>query len=162
MCIWNWLGTQYYPDNVFYLSQPKALAVPREILDKWADLWEHLPVVSLTNVIAVYTWLIVLITFWLLKTKNYVFALPCVAILLVVLTCIASPVNGCFRYFAPAAASLPALISLVGYSNAKRKLLQTLRLGTDQSDSKASSNPIGTGKVQTDIENHKDQIQNKK
>ncbi|MSS19593.1 DUF6020 family protein [Pseudoramibacter porci] len=162
MCIWNWLGTQYYPDNVFYLSQPKVLAVPREILDKWADLWEHLPVVSLTNVIAVYTWLIVLITFWLLKTKNYVFALPCVAILLVVLTCIASPVNGCFRYFAPAAASLPALISLVGYSNAKRKLLQTLRLGTDQSDSKASSNPIGTGKVQTDIENHKDQIQNKK
>jgi hypothetical protein len=119
MCIWNWLGTQAYPDDAFHLSQPKSLVIPREILDKWADLWEHLPVVSLTNVIAVYTWLAVLITYWLVKTKHYAFVLPCLTILLMVLTCMASPVNGCFRYFAPAAASLPALLSLIGYSTPK-------------------------------------------
>ncbi|WP_295360802.1 DUF6020 family protein [uncultured Pseudoramibacter sp.] len=119
MCIWNWLGTQCYPDKAFHLSQPKSLVIPREILDKWADLWEHLPIFSLMNLIAIYTWTAVLITFWMLKTRHYAYALPCTALLLMVLTCMASPVNGCFRYFAPVAASLPALFALIGFSNPK-------------------------------------------
>ena len=159
MCIWNWLGTQCYPDNVFHLSQPKSLVIPREILDKWADLWEHLPIFSLTNLIALYTWTAVLITFWMLKTRHYAYALPCAALLLMVLTCMASPVNGCFRYFAPAAASLPALISLIGYSMPKGSCLGHYD-SMAQCDSKACSNVSRTNKIQTGIENQEDQIQN--
>lgn len=39
--------------------------------------------------------------------------IPILALMIAILTCIASPVNGTFRYFAPIAASTPLLLLLI-------------------------------------------------
>ena len=43
----------------------------------------------------------------------YLRLLPLVAMGILILTCIASPVNDCFRYYAPIAASFPASVVLL-------------------------------------------------
>jgi hypothetical protein len=85
----------------------------RQTFDKWADVWDNLPVLSLTDTIAFYTWFIVLIGYILWKNRCWSGLIPIVAELLMITTCMASPVNDCFRYYAPVAASTPALLSLL-------------------------------------------------
>ena len=85
----------------------------RHILDNWPELWHQIPVLNHTDTKPLYTWTVVLMAYFLLKRKEYWKLLPVCAWLLMVLSCVASPVNDCFRYFAPAAAAFPALIPLL-------------------------------------------------
>ena len=51
---------------------------------------------------------------WLLwKRRAWDKLIPIFACLLMVLTCVASPVNDCFRYFVPVAAAFPSLSILL-------------------------------------------------
>lgn len=83
------------------------------MLHIWAKAWDEIPVLRLTDSCAFYTWSIVLIVYYLFTKKRYLYLVPFGAVVLMILTCIASPVNGTFRYFAPIAASFPALIVLL-------------------------------------------------
>ena len=113
MTVFNWIGSHrtFVVDHFdfHYISELSAL---RDVLDKWVYLWDKIPVLSLTDVIALYTWSLVLLAMDCIRSKKMAFLIPFAAVFLLILSCIASPVNDCFRYFFPAAASCPAFFGL--------------------------------------------------
>ena len=96
---------KYFSFN--YLDRFKSL---RTILEKFAAKWHQTPLVNLTDSIPFFTWLLVIIITYMLVYKEGILVIPAFAILLAVLTCVASPVNGSFRYFAGIAAAMPVLL----------------------------------------------------
>ena len=112
MVLFHWIGT-LFPSEAFDFHYLKIFDFPRNVLAKWADIWDRLPWLNLTDTIAAYTWMTVLVGWCLLKRRRFAEFIPVVAALFLILTCIASPVNDCFRYFAPVAASVPVIIALV-------------------------------------------------
>lgn len=112
MTIFHWLfGAD---DDNFSFHYIEGLEDVRLAMDKWPYIWERIPVLNLTNTIAFYTWSIVILAYYLLRRKRFAELIPISALLIMVLTCMASPVNDCFRYYAPVAASMPALFILLG------------------------------------------------
>ena len=118
MTIFDWIEVDAFKEY-FSFHYIEAMETGRQLLNHWANLWDKIPVLNLTNKIALYTWIIVLIGFELLRKKQISELIPVVALLIMICTCIASPVNGCFRYFAPVAASMPALFIFFGRNDGK-------------------------------------------
>lgn len=114
MVIYDWINTnnKAWLEH-YHFSYINAFGLPRKLLHNLAELWDRTPVLNLTDTAALYTWMIVLIGYWLLRKKAYVYLLPVFAVLLLICSCMAAPVNDCFRYFAPVAAAFPVLLSLV-------------------------------------------------
>jgi hypothetical protein len=114
MTIFYWCGTSSYWGSLYpNVSYGQSWDNARQMLDRWAYVWDNIPILSLTDTIAFYTWSIVLLGYMFWRKKQWSNLLPVFALLIIVLTCIASPVNDCFRYYAPVAASAPALIGLL-------------------------------------------------
>jgi hypothetical protein len=113
MCIWDWQGTSSFASEQFDFSYVEGTAGLRDALSSWAETWDHTPVLNLTDCIALYTWFTVVLLLWLARRKQWALIIPVIVVQMVILTAIASPVNGSFRYFAPAAASCPTLLALV-------------------------------------------------
>ena len=113
MTIFNWIkprGFLEYFGNFNYLSSMENI---RDWLHRWARIWDRIPILSLTDTIAAYTWVVVLLGTWLLRHGKWLEIVPVLSVLLIILTCIASPVNDCFRYYSLAAASCPPLFLLL-------------------------------------------------
>lgn len=96
---------KYFSFN--YYDRFKSL---RTNLEKFAAKWHQTPLVNLTDSIPFFTWLLVIIITYMLVYKEGILVIPAFAILLAVLTCVASPVNGSFRYFAGIVAAMPVLL----------------------------------------------------
>ena len=112
MTIFNWVeDVRFDPSFVCHYSE--KFAGERRILDNWPEIWHQIPLLNLTDMKPLYTWVVVLMAWLFFRRKEHLKLLPICAWLLMMLTCAASPVNDCFRYFAPAAASFPALITLL-------------------------------------------------
>lgn len=111
MVILDWIGSHSELDKGFQFHFLEVFSVPRQILHAWIKVWDKVPVLCLTDICALYTWLIVLIFYYLLTKKYFMKMIPIIAVGIMILTCVASPVNDCFRYFIPVAASLPALLT---------------------------------------------------
>lgn len=118
MSIFNWAYDDRFPDWL-NCSYPEWTEDLRNILDEWAELWHQIPILNLTDMKPIYTWTICLIGGLLIKRKEYDKILPIAACVLMILTCIASPVNDCFRYYAPVAASFPGLFILLSPESGK-------------------------------------------
>ena len=112
MSIFHGIESEMFPKLVSE-SYIEKWSNERQMLIHWAKLWERIPVVNLTNTIALYTWIGVLLVFYLLSHKMFSQMIPFVPMFLLVLTCMASPVNDCFRYFAGFAAALPVTLTLL-------------------------------------------------
>ncbi len=112
MSLFHGIGSAMFPKLVHesFIDEWKN---KRQLLIQWANLWERIPVANLTNTIAAYTWMAVLLVFYLLVRKRFNRLIPFVPMFLMILTCMASPVNDCFRYFAGFAAALPVTLSLL-------------------------------------------------
>lgn len=89
----------------------------RQFLEKWADFWDVIPLLSLTDTMPLYTWCIVLFGLLMIQKKRFIMLIPIMASILMILTCMASPVNGCFRYFSSVAASFPMLMVMIPKKN---------------------------------------------
>lgn len=113
MTIFNWIRVEYFNKNFgFDFNYIEKLQPARDVLHSWSNVWETLPVVSLTNTIATYTWFAIFVGLVLLKNKQWPELIVILAIGIMFLTCVASPVNDAFRYYSPIAASAPALLLL--------------------------------------------------
>jgi len=113
MTIFDWIGCNGDYDENFDFHYMKWSYGLRSVLHAWAKVWDEVPVLCLTDICAMYTWLTLLSAYYLLSKRQYLLAVPLIPVLLMIGTCIASPVNDCFRYFAPAAASLPVVICCI-------------------------------------------------
>ena len=116
MTIFSWVEDPRFPDELLCHYMP-GMAVFRSALDSWAEIWHQIPVLNLTDMKPLYTWLIVLLGWFWFRRKEWLNLLPVFACTLMVLTCVASPVNDCFRYYAPVAAAFPGLLSLLGVNH---------------------------------------------
>ena len=112
MTIFHWLGGKY-SDTFNKLHYIPSMSSARWTLHYWAKVWDKIPVLTLTDVCAFYTWLILLVGYYCFSVKMYAALIPVFTECLMIMTCIASPVNDCFRYFAPVAASFPVLLCLI-------------------------------------------------
>lgn len=118
MTIFDWVKDPRFPDE-FTCDYIDAFELPRQILSKWAKIWDKIPVINLTDAIPLYTWLTVISGYIVLRKKKYLELIPVLAMLIMIATCVASPVNGCFRYFCPVAAALPAFLGLESFRGVK-------------------------------------------
>jgi len=100
-------GTEHYPQWDF--SMMPVFEALRSGLRRFAEGVETVPILSLFYDCAFYCWLCVAL---LLQRGSKRFSGIFVPILIVMLACIASPVNDCFRYFFAVAAAMPLLIAL--------------------------------------------------
>lgn len=104
-------GTDAGFDRYFDFSYIDAFETSRKMLSDFNKLWHRLPLVSLTDSIPFYTWAAILYLAYACCTRDKrLFVVPVLALGLVWLSCIASPVNGSFRYFAPFAAAFPVVL----------------------------------------------------
>lgn len=103
--------------NISYLdTSGKA----RYILYHWAFLFERLPLLGLLANHGFITWWLVAVCAWLLKRKAGQ-ALPAVlAVGMLWLTCVASPVNDLLRYFLPILACLPIFLALACWATSSK------------------------------------------
>ncbi|OON88472.1 hypothetical protein BXO88_01385 [Oribacterium sp. C9] len=112
MTLFHWVKDPIYSDE-FTCDYIDGFETGRKLLEKWADLWDVIPILNLTDTMPLYTWSIVFMGIWMIKRRKFLMLIPVMASLLMILTCIASPVNGCFRYFSSVAAAFPVLFALV-------------------------------------------------
>ena len=112
MTYFHWVVDDRY-DRDFTCRYIDRLAGLRDLLADWADLWHRIPVLNFTDSKPLYTWTALLLGWLLWKRRAWDKLIPIFAVLLMVATCMASPVNDCFRYFAPVAAATPALSILL-------------------------------------------------
>ena len=113
MTIFNWIEVETFQEY-YSFHYIETWETGRNVLAAWAELWDKIPILNLTNRLPLYTWTILLMGYYLLRKRRFAEILPVLALLLMILTCMASPVNGCFRYFASVAASFPALFLILG------------------------------------------------
>lgn len=113
MAIFDWIKVNYFGEWFGNFQYYKPFEKTREWLHRWAQIWDRLPILSLTDTIAAYTWIVILLWIWFLCNRMWMKTIPVIAVLLIIATCIASPVNDCFRYYSLASASFPSLLLLL-------------------------------------------------
>ena len=118
MTIFDWVEDPRFPDwlNCHYIESLEGI---RNILNVWVEIWHQIPILNLTDMKPMYTWVILLMGGMMIRRKELDKLLPIGACVLMILTCIGMPVNDCFRYYAPVAAAFPGLFMLLppGYGD---------------------------------------------
>ena len=76
---------------------------------------QNLPGINIFYYLGNYTWFLLLLMLGLFINKKYTYLLGFAPALLVILTCIASPVNGYFRYYIPVMMVVPILLAWAIY-----------------------------------------------
>ena len=138
MTIFDWTKDQRFSEELT-CDYVESMEGARKLLDDWAKIWHNIPLLRLTDIKAIYTWLVILLGAVLLRKKEWLKIIPVLAFVLMILSCCASPVNDCFRYFAPVAAASPVLLLLapgekknnrcnVGYHRTVRERVIHVRL----------------------------------
>ena len=88
----------------------------RYISQKINQILAKLPITSLFNHVAFYDWLLIFATIYVFTKKNYKYLIPLMPLHSVLLVCLASPINGSFRYIMPIVFSAPIIITIVYFS----------------------------------------------
>ena len=95
--------------NVHYLDKSGYL---RYAFVQALSAFEKLPLVGLTTSIGFMAWLTAVLGLWLARCKAKPVLPVFIGLAIFWLTCIASPVNDCMRYFLPVAGCLPLVFCL--------------------------------------------------
>lgn len=104
----------------------EQLEVPRKSYNYLLSIYHNLPII--TNKVAYYTWLLLLSCIYIISKKKYKYLIPLTPLLAILLSCLASPLNGCFRYMFPIILFTPFIISidyLVYKENKKEKTINS-------------------------------------
>lgn len=88
----------------------------RYVSQKINQVLSKLPITSLFNHVAFYDWLLIFATIYVFTKKNYKYLIPLMPLHSVLLVCLASPINGSFRYIMPIVFSAPIIITIVYFS----------------------------------------------
>lgn len=95
----------------FNIYKPDKLQNARNSLWK-LYLWEiNMPIIGLFDYAGTYTWIYMLLIMQLIRYRKKKYIIALTPVILVILICIASPVNGTTRYMLPAMIAMPLMIS---------------------------------------------------
>lgn len=99
-----------WPDTGYFDFDYVVADTPRRGLLDYANRWRTVPLLSATVNAGAYTWLIIILTGFLLYKRKLRGALAYLFAIFNILVCIASPVNGYIRYALPIASAAPVFI----------------------------------------------------
>lgn len=102
-------------DGKFNINMMEALQSLREVLDNGAYVVRGIPVIGLLFSNGTYTWLVLLGIVLILQKNRIRNIMPFVPCIMVILFCVASPVNAYIRYMRPVMAASPLLVAWVLY-----------------------------------------------
>lgn len=92
----------------------------RNILSSYGVIFPYIPILGLTINIGFNTWIIILMTGYIIALKKYRYLNYLIPSIILVLVCIASPVNTYFRYALPYVFAMPIMISM--FINIKKEM----------------------------------------
>ncbi len=101
--------------DIYYIVSDDTKA----LTNNYAQIWRKIPILCQLMNPAFYTWLVLVLGGYLIRRRRIKQLLFMAGPALNILICIASPVNGLFRYVMPLAACAPILIFWVLYTNKK-------------------------------------------
>ena len=104
----------------------EQLYVPRTTYNYLLEIYHNLPL--MTNKVAYYTWLLLLSCVYIISKKKYKYLIPLTPLLAVLLSCLVSPLNGCYRYMLPIIVGTPFIVSvdyLVYKQSKKEKIMNS-------------------------------------
>ena len=72
------------------------------------------------NIVGIINWILLFTALRIIKNKKYKYLIPLSPLLITILVCMASPLNGCPRYILPAFFSIPIILSINFISEFKK------------------------------------------
>ncbi len=102
-------------NNKYHISFREGTEEARNNLYQIANIVSNLPLIGFLYSCPIYVWILIFISFQLLKRKKIQSLILCFPLYVTLLMCIVSPVNGHMRYLQPIAVSTPMLISFFIY-----------------------------------------------
>ena len=84
----------------------------RTITDVHNDILAKFPFTFLFTHVAFYDWALIFSCIYVIAKKKYKYIIPLLPLLSVLLVCIASPINGSFRYILPIVFSIPIIFGI--------------------------------------------------
>lgn len=105
-------GPDFYREN-FTFSQNTIFATERKGLQKAAETIKGIPIIGIIYGTGIYTWILLVLTGGIVAERQYDKFVILIPLLLSLLICIVSPVNGCMRYMLPIMSTLPLTIGIV-------------------------------------------------
>ena len=106
---WDAIPNLSRPDIGYVFSSQTARAIPLNII----ELFERLPVINLFFHTGNYTWALAFFALMLIKKRRLKPLFYFVPAFVIILTCIASPIHGFWRYYLPVLYMFPVLAAIV-------------------------------------------------
>lgn len=101
---------KFRKDNFFDVGAFEVFDDGRDVFNQIIDIYYKLP--FFMNKVAYYDWLLIFSCCYVIKKKKYKYLVPLSALLAILLSCLASPLNGSFRYIMPIMFSVPIILSI--------------------------------------------------
>ena len=99
-----------WDDTFFNITSNEEHDDERKVVNYMYDFYYKMP--FFMNNVAYYDWVLIISFIYIIKKKKYKYLIPLSPLIAVLLSCLASPVNGCMRYILPIVFSLPIIISV--------------------------------------------------
>lgn len=103
------------------ISHPEKLEKLMVTGQSMKELFMRLPFVGLLSNVAAYTWLLIIIALYYIKKKDGEILLILFPLGMVLLTCIASPLNNYWRYYMPIVLSMPLVAGQIFWKKTLEK-----------------------------------------
>jgi len=110
----------YFDMKSFSIFEPV-----RTIGNFFIDIYFRLPLLS--NKVAYYDWLLIFSAIYVIRKKKYKYLVPLTPLFAVLLSCLASPVNGSYRYILPIIFSTPIIISIIYLTYQESKNIKIIK-----------------------------------
>lgn len=102
------------PDTYINISPIVGFKENRETIVMYNEILAKIPFTSLFLHVAFYDWFLIFSCLYIIIQKKYKYLIPMLPLLSVLLVCLASPINGSFRYILPIVFSIPVIL-LIDY-----------------------------------------------
>lgn len=99
-----------WDDTFFNITSNEEHDDERKVVNYMYDFYYKMP--FFMNNVAYYDWVLIISFIYIIKKKKYKYLITLSPLVAVLLSCLASPVNGCMRYILPIVFSLPIIISV--------------------------------------------------
>lgn len=108
-------------DDIYGIDCIPMFSIVRGSINRLLHIYYRLP--FFLNKVAYFDWILIGSCFYIIKKKKYKYLIPLSALIAVLLSCLASPLNGSYRYILPIVYSVPILFAIdyVVYRECKEK-----------------------------------------
>lgn len=106
-----YLVSDWGRSNIYFnINCISIFSTVRGVVNRLLHIYYQLP--FFMNKVAYFDWMLIFSCFYIIRKKKYKYLIPLSALVAVLLSCLASPLNGSYRYILPIIFSLPIILSI--------------------------------------------------